>query len=889
MFLTYQYVDGIQGSDDVYLARCECGILCRVTCPKWDHADWRRSLAYLKSIYEYIFRTAVISKEQELYVPLLGMENNSVPVHRSVEAFWEAACASDFNGRCIFEIPKLSGRVVTDPEYSFLYDYKQIYFDRPKQDIFIRVIRDVMPGTDKLFIVEKGTEEDPPFDPAKDMDMSKGVFVSPERTWQASKDNDGLARNLFAVMHPMLYEPDIFLMNTAGSLPNGDEVVIFKLTADASVSGCLVPDGNYKNNDFIICRLPQGCGSVSFSMTDMSRTVHLTFFTKNSLKDSFEGCIIGGAAGDALGYPVEFMKYKSIIKEYGHEGIQEFVLEDGLAKITDDTQMTLYTMDGLRTGILRAEFKGISAPAEAYIAWAYADWLAGQDGLRGKWNRFTDLFEYEPGLDARRAPGITCLDALRKQNSASKNPPYTNEYYTIEHPGNESKGCGGVMRVAPVGLMLSSNHWIGKMSAAYIAGEAAAITHGHPLGFLPAAYLGELIHRITYRMDGDAPLSFIMERTLETINTLFPGTKYLDIFTGIVEKAFALADLANDSDKADDVINIHKIGEGWVGEEALAIALYCVRRYPDDFQAALRLSVNHNGDSDSTGAIAGNILGAYLGLNEIKRQTENTEKMPLRLEKLELYDHMLYWTDAAFSVIYDTKNNPDNSVVPKKKYDFGLGDLECPEALDRKGKTAYFRNKIKKIWIERPSLYMDIEFGDESFKQLNLLEGAESFVFLPDKASAKQHFDFKSGDYIFRFRVNDNESTSIATFGDTSHSNLMAFYLDDSSRLTEIILYNISEYQKRTPALKYCAGGPSTESFAMYFVDYDDFGEPIVVSDFKTYIDENSLTFVFNDHPSEFTKTVGRVLMGFDGDSEPAFVKIDQLTEEEYKTILDSF
>lgn len=304
--------------------------------------------------------------------------------------------------------------------------------------------------------------------------------------------------------------------------------------------------------------------------------------------------------------------------------------------------------------------------------------------------------------------------------------------------------------------------------------------------------------------------------------------------------------------------------------------IYMVMRNPDFINYYSGLNIN-------------NILGAYLGLKEIKRQTEMTEKAPLRLEKLELYDHMLYWTEAAFSVIYTTKNNPGNSAMPEKKYDFGFGDLEMPEAVDRKNKTAYFRHEIKEVWIERPSLYIDIEYRDETFKQMNLLEGAESFIFLPDRTACEQSFDFKSGDYIFSFKVNDNDSESIATFGDDKHSNLMAFYLDGGSRLAEIILYNISEYHKSTPVLKYCAGRPYTEPFAMYFIDYDDYGEPFIISDFKTYLDKNALTFVFNDRYSAFTKTVGRVIQGFDEDSEPTFVKIDQLTEDEYKTILDLF
>ena len=67
----------------------------------------------------------------------------------------------------------------------------------------------------------------------------------------------------------------------------------------------------------------------------------------------------------------------------------------------------------------------------------------------------------------------------------------------------------------------------------------------------------------------------------------------------------------------------------WVGEEALAIAIYCALVAGDDFDFGVRLAVNHGGDSDSTGAIAGNILGALLGRRSISDKW---------LEKLELRD-----------------------------------------------------------------------------------------------------------------------------------------------------------------------------------------------------------------------------------------------------------
>ncbi len=58
------------------------------------------------------------------------------------------------------------------------------------------------------------------------------------------------------------------------------------------------------------------------------------------------------------------------------------------------------------------------------------------------------------------------------------------------------------------------------------------------------------------------------------------------------------------------------LGGGWVGEEALAIGLCCALVAPD-VRSGLLLAVNHSGDSDSTGSIAGNLLGAMHGLDAL--------------------------------------------------------------------------------------------------------------------------------------------------------------------------------------------------------------------------------------------------------------------------------
>ncbi len=84
--------------------------------------------------------------------------------------------------------------------------------------------------------------------------------------------------------------------------------------------------------------------------------------------------------------------------------------------------------------------------------------------------------------------------------------------------------------------------------------------------------------------------------------------------TNIIKKAIELSKSSVESIEA-----ISELGQGWIGEEALAILIYCDLKYRDNFKKAIITAVNQAGDSDSTGAITGNILGAYLGLKAIPK------------------------------------------------------------------------------------------------------------------------------------------------------------------------------------------------------------------------------------------------------------------------------
>lgn len=299
---------------------------------------------------------------------------------------------------------------------------------------------------------------------------------------------------------------------------------------------------------------------------------------------------MGGALGDALGAPLEFLDLAEIRRRYGSHGLEQFVPAYGrVGAITDDTQMTLFTAEGLIAAWERGRERGIWHPP-SMVHEAYLRWLMTQGERRHV------MFDALPGgglldmveLHERRGPGRTCLTALMSDRMG-----------TISDPINDSKGCGGIMRIAPVGLALPSR--------AFDWGcEIAAITHGHPSGYIAAGFFAEAISRILRgaelreAIDGALPLLAAWEGHQETLSA--------------IEGALRAAD-RGDEPSAEQV---ERLGEGWVAEEALAISLYCAL-VARDFRHGIALAANHSGDSDSTAALTGNLLGVRWGVEALPK------------------------------------------------------------------------------------------------------------------------------------------------------------------------------------------------------------------------------------------------------------------------------
>lgn len=322
-----------------------------------------------------------------------------------------------------------------------------------------------------------------------------------------------------------------------------------------------------------------------------------------TLPSRVRGMLLAGALGDALGAPVEFDSLAAIRARFGPRGVTG--LEPAYGRrgaITDDTQMTLFTAEGLirgkmgtgtlpRAPVQPQPHRMVPVPIfppsaiwHAYLRWLHTQgipWPEAGGPFAEQTPRPDGWLVRERWLHARRAPGNTCLSALASGKMG-----------TLDQPLNDSKGCGGVMRAAPAGALPGDAFELGA--------RLAAITHGHPTGCWPAGVLASTVRHL---LAGE-PLAAALDL----------ATRELARRTNAEETLRALdaaRELAHRGDPTPE--RVESLGAGWVAEEALAIAVYCALVHEPDLPAALLLAANHGGDSDSTAAICGNLLGALHG------------------------------------------------------------------------------------------------------------------------------------------------------------------------------------------------------------------------------------------------------------------------------------
>lgn len=318
------------------------------------------------------------------------------------------------------------------------------------------------------------------------------------------------------------------------------------------------------------------------------------------LDDRFKGVMLGLAIGDAFGYPIELMNYDAICERFEKKGCLDLAVSKrtGTALFTDDTQLSLFTADGLLWAHSAGADDG-QVNYEDYVFLAYQVWLYTQTktvaGKEYAWlfdpsqNAYKLRLLKAKGLYKKRTADTKNIDALLKIRNMA--------YGTPENRLNDNKDNGAVKRSAPIGLYFYND----TRKAFDMGCRCGAITHGDPVGYITAGCYAAIIAEIVSGAE--------IEDAVKTVIALLENVADGEILAKTLQYAL---ELVNNAD-VDPMDAVKKMGYGFEAYEALAIAVYCSVLHNESPRYAIQLAANHDGASDTCASMTGAILGAYFG------------------------------------------------------------------------------------------------------------------------------------------------------------------------------------------------------------------------------------------------------------------------------------
>ncbi len=328
-------------------------------------------------------------------------------------------------------------------------------------------------------------------------------------------------------------------------------------------------------------------------------------------------CILGGAIGDSLGFSVRNMGYDEIVEKYGKRGITTLEVDcDNKARVTDNTQLSIFTIDALIRAYNKYYVYGITGFGRVITYTSYLRWQYAQ-GRKIPLSRDTDQLQDNYLMDIQELKYERCAEEYTKQ--VLENESYDEDIEDL----NNNKGYLCLTKTAPVGIMFYQEDKI----AFEMAVKIAKLTHGNPLAYLSCGVFSVIIANI---VKGNK-----LEKSIETALRVLKSQKEdKEIIKQIIDKIKMGLELSKDNvhypEKLDD------FGLCDDAHETLAAAIYISLTFQDNISSALLYCANNNCYGNNIGAVVGNILGLYSGLDVIA--TEWSKK----LEMHDLYKSLAF-------------------------------------------------------------------------------------------------------------------------------------------------------------------------------------------------------------------------------------------------------
>lgn len=309
---------------------------------------------------------------------------------------------------------------------------------------------------------------------------------------------------------------------------------------------------------------------------------------------SYRGCLLGMAAGDAMGFAVDGRSRQEIRHNYGPNGLLGYDLVNGYADVTSYTQLAAFTANGLLLGLSRGQMLGKMAPFIKYVGLSSQEWAACQLGYTSGGKTYCWLTRKDE-LRHRRCMDTRMLDTLGRKRLGMPETPISN-----------FDGPGGLTTAIGVGLFFHRDR-TDQQEIDLLGAESVALTHGNPTAFLSGAALAHIISRLL--AEPRLPLRTAVLEAAESLKEQF-GHQYPQAYevATLLRRAVTYGDSPN-----LDPMEVMEHLRCFDAAQVLAGAVYTCLACDGDFDRAMILAVNHSGRSAAVGAIAGAILGLKLG------------------------------------------------------------------------------------------------------------------------------------------------------------------------------------------------------------------------------------------------------------------------------------
>jgi ADP-ribosylglycohydrolase len=311
-----------------------------------------------------------------------------------------------------------------------------------------------------------------------------------------------------------------------------------------------------------------------------------------TLRSRIEGCLLGGAVGDALGFQAQPWQDETSRQLFDQDAMGPCIPDElNLGAVSANTQMTLFTAEGLSIAKARGSAVDLNAVTttvfQAYLRWLMTQAEVSQNQLVSQHGTCSILDGVLMGFDVlykRRRPDAVNLQTLKQARMGSHLQPV-----------NRSKGPGAITRVAPVGLVAN------EATAFELASAVARTTHGHPSACLAAGCLGHIIAGIVRGKRITQMVEAVKIRLVQM------GDLADECLAGL-NRAMAL--LAKGPPSLQKMASL---GHGETAVEVLAIALYCAIAAGNDFAKGIAMAIRQPGTAAHTGAVTGALIGVYAG------------------------------------------------------------------------------------------------------------------------------------------------------------------------------------------------------------------------------------------------------------------------------------